>query len=237
MQPEKIDEAAIPTAETFAKAEGLKAPASPAVEPEIEQRSDEWYAVRLGKITASKINDILMKPDKAGYQNYLSQLVCEQLTKRASVNYSSWSMDRGAEIEPQARAYYELAKDVAIAEVGFIDHPYLENCGCSPDGLIGDEGLVEIKCPEQTKHIKNLMKEKIDRNYLLQMQWQMACTGRLWCDYVSYNTYFPDEMQFYIQRVHRDSEEIIVIETAARSFLAQIEKLTQELQDKYQNII
>jgi len=199
----------------------------------MEQGTEEWFAARAGKVTASKISDVLMKPTTAGFQNYLAQLVCERLTGKVAETFTSAAMQHGTDTEPQARAFYELVSGVSIDEVGFIDHPSIEWTGASPDGLIGDDGLIEIKCPQQPKHINNLLGGKIDRGYSLQMQWQMACTGRVWCDFVSFNPTFPDEMQLHIQRVHRDSAGIVEIETAVSAFLAEIETAKAELTKKY----
>lgn len=199
----------------------------------MEQYSDEWWAARLGKVTASKIADVLMKPTTAGFQNYRAQLVCERLTGQQTETFTSAAMQHGTETEPQARATYELVKGDLIEEVGFVDHPSIDNTGASPDGLIQDDGLIEIKCPQPAKHIKNLLGGTIDRNYRLQMQWQMACTGRAWCDFVSFNPGFPDEMQLHIQRVMRDPVEIVEIETAVKAFLNEVEAAQAELTTKY----
>lgn len=199
----------------------------------MEQRSEQWFAARAGKVTASKISDVLMKPTTAGFQNYLAQLVCERLTGTVSETCTSAAMQHGTETEPQARAFYELVGGVSIDEVGFIDHPSIELTGASPDGLIGIDGLIEIKCPQQTKHIKNLLGGSIDRGYRLQMQWQMACTGREWCDFVSFNPTFPDEMQLHIQRVERDPNQIVEIETAVREFLADVDAQVKSLRTRF----
>lgn len=199
----------------------------------MEQGTDEWFAARAGKVTASKIADVMMKPTTAGFQNYRAQLVCERLTGRVAKTFTSAAMQHGTDTEPQARAMYELVQGYLIEEVGFIDHPTIKNTGASPDGLIHHDGLSEIKCPQQAKHINNLLGGTIDRNYRLQMQWQMACTGRDWCDFVSFNPDFPDDMQLLIKRVGRDPVEIEEIETAVGEFLNGVEDAYLELALKY----
>lgn len=145
----------------------------------IVQGTPEWHQQRIGKVTASKIADVMMKPTTAGYQNYKAQLVCERLTGQPTETYSNAAMQHGNDTEPQARAFYEIETGFSVSEVGFIDHPSIENTGASPDGLIGADGLVEIKCPQPATHIKNLTGANIARNYNLQMHWQMICTGRV----------------------------------------------------------
>lgn len=194
-----------------------------------EQGSPEWHQDRLGKVTASRIADVMMKSTTAGYQNYLAQLVCERLTGQPTEGFVSAAMQHGTETEPQARAMYELATGVDVEQVGFIDHPAMEGSGASPDGLVGANGLVEIKCPQPATHIKTLTGAKIDRKYLLQMQWQMACTGRTWCDFVSFSPDLTAELQMHVCRVEADAELIREIDDAVRSFLVAVRELTERL--------
>lgn len=198
-----------------------------------EQRTEEWFAERLGKVTASKISDVMMKPTTAGYQNYMAQLVCERLTGTPTETFTSAAMQHGTDTEPQARAFYEMETGLEVSEVGFIQHPTLEMAGASPDGIVGDKGLVEIKCPQPAKHIATLTGAKIDRGYLLQMQWQMACTGRDWCDFVSFCPSLPIDMQLFRQRIEADAEQIEEITSAVTTFLAQIDAKISDLTKKY----
>jgi putative phage-type endonuclease len=188
-----------------------------------DQGTPEWLAERAGRVTASAIGNVLMAKSTAGYQNYLAQLICERLTGQPVETFKSDAMQYGTETEAQARAFYELESGNDVTECGFIPHPSLIWAGASPDGLIGDLGLVEIKCPQPAKHIKNLMGGTIDKAYSLQMQWQMECTGREWCDFVSFNPSFPDHLQIHIQRVERDAETIAELMTATTSFLADVD--------------
>lgn len=199
----------------------------------MDQGTDEWFAARLGRVTASRIADVMMKPTTAGYQNYRAQLVCERLTGNPTETFTSAAMQHGMDTEPQARAFYEMETGADVEQVGFIPHPDLEMSGASPDGLIGADGGIEIKCPQPTTHIKTLMGASIDRKYMLQMQWGMACTGRDWWDFVSFCPALPDEMQMFRQRVDRDSEQVEEIITAVTNFLADVEALTANLSRKY----
>lgn len=191
----------------------------------IEQGGDEWHQMRLGKVTASKVNDAMMDKSKAGYQNYRAQLVCERLTGRATEMFKSAAMDQGNETEPQARAMYTMTTGQMVEQVAFVDHPAISMAGASPDGLVGELGLVEIKCPQPTEHIRVLTGGAIKKAYREQMQWQMACTGREWCDFVSFCPDLPDDLALHILRIDADPEAIRDMETAVRSFLRDVETM------------
>ena len=189
---------------------------------DIEQGTPEWLAERAGKVTASALSNVMMAKTTAGYQNYMAQLICERLTGRPVDTFKSAAMEHGTETEPQARAFYELETGNEVAECGFIPHPTIANAGASPDGLICEFGLVEIKCPQPAKHIKNLMGGTIDKAYILQMQWQMACTDRQWCDFVSYDPRMPEALRLWQRRVLRDSGMISELESEVKKFLAEL---------------
>lgn len=197
-----------------------------------DQGTPEWLAERAGKVTASMLSNVMMAKTAAGYQNYLAQLICERLTGEPVETFKSAAMEHGNETEPQARAFYELETGNEVVECGFIPHPALTNSGASPDGLIGDLGLVEIKCPQPAKHIKNLMGGTIDKAYSLQMQWQMECTGREWCDFVSFNPSFPAHLQLHITRVDADAEAQAEITAAVTSFLADMDAKLRALEGR-----
>ncbi len=189
------------------------------------QGSDEWLAARAGKVTASMLVNVMMDKTTAGYQNYMAQIVCERLTGKPIETFKSPAMEHGSETEDQARAFYTLTSGNAVDEVGFIPHPTLAGSGASPDGLVQRGlGLVEIKCPQLAKHMKNLLGGKMDRAYSLQMQWQMECTGAEWCDFVSFNPEFPSELQMIILRVDRDEEVISELRSAITEFLAEVDQ-------------
>ena len=198
--------------------------------PMFDQGSQAWLESRMGKVTASALSNVMMAKTAAGYQNYMAQLICERLTGEPVETFKSAAMEHGTETEPQARAFYELETGNEVVECGFIPHPTLANSGASPDGLIGDDGGIEIKAPQPAKHIKNLMGGTIDNAYMLQMQWGMACTGREWWDFVSFNPSFPAHLQLHVQKVKRDQEMIEDITAAVTSFLSEMESKLRVLE-------
>ena len=146
----------------------------------MEQRTEEWFAARCGKVTASRVADIIAKT-KTGYStsrdNYLAQLVCERMTGKPAESYSNSAMQWGTDTEPFARAAYEARMDILVTEVGFINHPRIAMAGASPDGL-ANEGMVELKCPNTATHLQTLLDRKVPEKYITQMMWQMACADR-----------------------------------------------------------
>ena len=139
----------------------------------------------------------------------------------------------GIECEPEARAAYAFAQDVEMEEVGFIDHPSIEMVGCSPDGLVGKDGLVEIKCPNTATHIDTLLTGKIDLAYVDQMQFQMGVTGREWCDYVSYDKRLPEPMRLFVCRIPRDQKRITKLELETCLFLNDLDATVDLLRKRY----
>jgi len=198
----------------------------------MEQKSPEWFAARCGKVTASRVADIIAKT-KSGYStsrdNYLAQLVCERMTKKPAESFSNAAMQWGTETEPFARAAYESAKDVLVEEVGFITHPAIEGAGASPDGLVGDLGLVEIKCPNTHTHIQTLLDQKVPEKYNTQMQWQMACTQRQWCDFVSFDPRMDEGLQLFIKRVEFHPLYVENLEKEVIEFLAEVDQKISQL--------
>ena len=181
----------------------------------MEQRSPEWFAERCGRVTASAIYKVMART-KTGYgadrANYHAQLVTERLTGRREESFTNAAMQWGVDTEPQARAAYAMETGILPVEVGFIRHPTIAMSGASPDGLVGDDGMLEVKCPNSATHIATLTGASIDRKYEYQMQWQMACSGRDWCDFMSFDPRMPDEMQGHIVRVMRDTRLIDELE-------------------------
>jgi len=190
----------------------------------MEQRTDEWFSARIGKVTASRVADVVAKT-KSGYSasrdNYMAQLVCERLTGKPSESFSNAAMQWGTETEPLARAAYEAKMDVLVDEVGFIDHPSIVNSGASPDGLVGADGLIEIKCPNTATHIDTLLSQTVPKKYADQIFWQMACTNRDWCDFVSYDPRLPPDLQLFIKRIPRDDKYIQLLEAEVIEFLTE----------------
>lgn len=192
---------------------------------EIQQGSDAWFAQRLGKATASRIKDIVAKT-KTGYSTsrdkYLTQLLLERLTGTVAESYSDAAMAWGNDTEPFARAAYEAQKGVMVDQVAFINHPTIEMAGASPDGLVGDDGLVEIKCPMSHTHLESLL-GGLDDQYKIQVNWQMACTGRKWTDLCSFDPRFPAELQLVIKRFERDDAFIATLEEEVIKFLKELD--------------
>lgn len=194
---------------------------------EIIQGSPEWHQQRLGKVTASRVADVIAKT-KTGYstsrENYMAQLICERLTGTPTEGFTNAAMQWGTETEPKARQAYEAETFTTVVEVAMIAHPSIPNTGASPDGLIGDDGLIEIKCPNTATHIDTLLSQKVPSKYNTQMQWQMACTGRQWCDFVSFDPRLPEHLQLFIKRVNRDDSFIKEAESEIVSFLGELEQ-------------
>lgn len=202
----------------------------------MDQRTDEWFAARLGKVTASKIADVMTKTKTgygAGRANYVAQLVTERLTGTKADSFTNAAMQWGVDCEERARAAYEFTTGLTVVETGLVDHPTVAMSAASPDGLVGEVGLLEIKCPNSATHIATLQGGAIDRKYLLQMQWQMACTVREWCDFASYDPRLPLEMQLHVVRVPRDDALIAEIEAEVTAFLTEVQSTVADLQARY----
>ena len=201
----------------------------------MEQRSDEWFEASLGKVTASKIADVMstLKTGKEAItrKNYRIQLVSERLTGKKADSFMNDAMRIGIEREEDARTTY-MFKHNDVEEVGFIDHPSIPMTGASPDGLVGDDGLIEIKCPLATTHTDTIISGEAPSKYIPQMQWQMACTGRQWCDFVSLNPDFPENLQLFVVRVDRDDTIIQELEDGVKKFLSEVDETIVKLKEK-----
>ncbi len=199
-----------------------------------EQGSPEWFEARIGKATASRVTDILatIKTGEAiTRRNYRMQLVCERLTGLKEEGYTNSHMERGTLLEPLARASYEVIKGLMVDEVGFVPHPTIEMAGASPDGLVGFDGLIEIKCPTAGNHIDTILSKEAPKKYISQMQFQMACTGRAWCDFVSYCPEVGANLELFIVRVMRDDEYIAETEKAIIAFLNEVSETYNQLKE------
>jgi putative phage-type endonuclease len=194
------------------------------------QGTPEWLAERAGKVTASMISAVMMKPETAGFRDYQAQIVAEILTgKPQGSDFTSAAMQFGSETEPLARSAYEAETGVAVDEVGFCQHLKIERSGASPDGLVGNSGLVEIKCPKVATHLAYLIADVVPAAYKNQMMFQMACTGRDWCDFVSFRPDLPEHLQLLIVRFNRDPARILELETAVIAFLDGVDKMLSQL--------
>lgn len=199
---------------------------------QIEQGSPEWFAARCGRVTASRVADVIAKT-KSGPSalrtNYLAELVAERLTGNVAPSFTNDAMRWGTEQEPVARQAYEFREEVEVQQVGFVIHPTIEQSGASPDGLVMSSGLVEIKCPNTATHIDTLLSQTIPAKYTTQMQWQMACTGRAWCDFVSFDPRMPADMQLFVCRLRRDQDLIIDLEREVSAFLSELDDKVSRL--------
>ena len=203
---------------------------------EIIQGSDAWKAQRLGKVTASRVADVVAKT-KTGWgasrANYAAQLVAERLTGEVAESYTNAAMQWGLDHEADAKAAYEFHRDCEIAPCGFIEHPNLNQTGASPDGFVGDDGLVEIKCPNTATHIETLKGQAVPAKYVLQMQWQMACAQRQWCDFVSFDPRMPEHLRLFIKRVARDDKVVTELSGEIIAFLVEVNDTVSELDRLY----
>lgn len=194
------------------------------------QGSKEWHESRIGMVTASRIVDAIAGGRGATKASYMNEIITTMLTG-AQDDYTNAYMEWGTEHEPKARQLYEFKQGIEVEEVGFVAHPSIRRTGGSPDGLVGDDGLIEIKCPASKTHAQFLMDGKIPRKYQLQMLWQMECTGRKWCDFVSYDPRFPAELQLIIQRVEFDEKEALQTREKVVEFIEELEILLSKIEE------
>ena len=203
---------------------------------EIIQGTDEWKALRLGKVTASRVADVVART-KTGYgasrANYAAQLIAERLTGVAAESYTNAAMQHGTDTEPEARSAYEFYHGVTVEQVAFVPHPTIADAGCSPDGFVGDDGLVELKCPNTATHLETLLGQAVPGKYEAQMQFQMACSDRSWCDFVSYDPRMPESMRLFVKRIHRDESRITELETEVAAFLSELSAKIVQLESLY----
>jgi len=203
----------------------------------IEQRSPEWFAARCGLVTASKVADVIART-KTGWgasrANYMAQLVAERLTGTVAESFTNAAMQWGTDMEPQARSTYEFFTNASVEETSFIVHPSIAETGASPDGYVGGDGLVEIKCPNTATHIETLLSGTVAGKYVTQIQWQLACTGRAWCDFVSFDPRMPATMSLFIKRVPRDDAMVASLEKDVSEFLTELRDTVSRLRAKYE---
>lgn len=196
------------------------------------QGTEAWFERRIGKLTASRMADVLAitkSGPSASRKNYLAQLVAERLTGTRQESFTNAAIEWGVENEPLARAEYEILTDCSVDQVDFVDHPSIEWCGASPDGLVSNNGLIEIKAPNTATHIDYLLAGKPPAKYIPQMALQLACTGRQWCDFVSYDPRMPEQHRLFVVRFTPDAEYMKKINIEAAAFLAEVESVIQQI--------
>ena len=201
------------------------------------QGSEAWHAARCGRVTGSRVADIVRKT-KNGVSKmratYLGELIAERLSGvQPGDGYVSPAMQWGKDTEAKARATYAFMRDVEPVQIGFAIHPAIDMAGASPDSLITDDGGLEIKCPNTATHLDTLLGSPIDPDYLKQMQWNMACTHRAWWDFVSFDPRLPPAMQLHVHRVHRDDVLIRELESAVRQFLEELDEKIAALNARF----
>lgn len=202
----------------------------------MEQRSEEWFSARLGKVTASRVKDVMAQgrggAPSATRKNYMMELLCQRLTGQRDEGFTSAAMQRGTDLEPVARSAYEIDKGVMVVETGLIEHPRITGFAASPDGLVGTDGILEIKCPLTATHIAVMQSGKHDTQYEWQMLSQMACADRDWVDFVSFDDRLPSELQYVCYRFERDFSRIRVMEAAIVEFLEELDELEREMRQR-----
>ncbi len=205
----------------------------------VEQGSPEWVALRLGKVTASRIPDVCAKVKSGGFSatraNYKAELVLERLTgEPAEPGFTSKDIENGKLREPDARAEYELRYRCTVEQIGFADHPTIPMSGASADGLIGEDGGAEFKCPKAATHLAWLRADQVPSEYLPQITWNLACLPeRKWWDFASFHPAFPASMQLFVKRVWRDDRRIAETEAMVKMFLAEVDADVAELRRQY----
>ena len=202
---------------------------------QLVQGTDAWKFARVGSVGASDAPKVVRKT-KTGYSADRDTLMVAKMLERLTgqpVNIpQTFAMQQGMEREPIARMTYSIIKNRDVQEVGIVPHPTVKGSHASCDGYVGDKGLVEIKCPLPVAHMDTLDKGSIPSDHMTQMQWQMACTGRDWCDYVSFNPDFPLKLQMFVKRVPRDPERIRELEREIAKFVAELEAKLARLSGK-----
>lgn len=198
-----------------------------------EQGSPEWHQARCGRVTASRIADVMARTKTgygAGRANYMAELIAERLTGEVAEGYTNAAMQWGSEQEANAINAYEFMRDADVRRVGFVIAPHFDMAGASPDGLVGENGLIEVKCPNTATHIDTLLSEKIAQKYVDQMQFQMHCTATKWCDFVSYDPRLPSDLSLWVKRIERDDKRITELTEGVTEFLADLEEKLARLQ-------
>lgn len=204
---------------------------------DLTQGTDEWRMARAGSLGASQLHEALAKT-KTGWgasrANLMATLIVEQLTGRPQDGFQSAAMLHGIETEPEARDAYSFYQNADVIQVGLVRHPSIGGTHASPDGLVGSDGLVEIKCPQPAAHLETLLTQTMPNKYVLQALWQMACCDRSWCDLVSYSPAFPESMRLFVKRIERDPAKIAELEGEVIAFLQEVRERVDALRSRYE---
>jgi putative phage-type endonuclease len=205
-----------------------------------EQGSGEWLAARAGRITASRMAEVVSYLKKGAESqkriDYRVEIVSERLSGRAVEQYVTFAMKEGTRLEPEARTEYELVKDVLVDRIGLAIHPTMDFSAASPDGLVGHDGGVEIKCPTPTTHIEWLLAGEVPPEHIPQMDWGMVCCERMWWDFVSYCPIFPEPLNLFVKRLPRDEARIDVLDAEVRKFHAEANAVIDQLKGIYADV-
>jgi len=214
----------------------MKISDAPVTPDDVEQGTPEWLLLRCGKVTASRVADVVAKT-KTGWgasrATYMGQLIAERLTGKPTETFKSAAMEWGTIHEAEAREAYSKLTGYQVDQIAFVDHPTILNSGCSPDGLIKTKGLVEIKCPNTITHVETILSDAGCGKYYTQIQWQLACTKREVCDFVSYDPRLPENMRLYVKTIPFDYSYAKELEEKVTEFLAELDAKVSALQKKY----
>jgi putative phage-type endonuclease len=204
----------------------------------LQPGTSEWLQFRCGSVGASDAPSVVRRIKSGGYsadrESLLAAKVLERLTNVPVTIPKTFAMLQGQEREPEARLIYSMLRDIEVEEIDPVPHPRIQWSHASPDGYVGALGLVEIKCPQPAAHLDTLLTETISGDYMVQMQWQMAVTGRDWCDYASFNPDFPSHLQLWIKRVPRDQKRILELEREVQTFIKEIQLRIDRLSVRYE---
>ena len=200
----------------------------------MDQHSAEWWQIRCGRVTASRVWDIMARTQKGAYTaargHYLREKVAERITGKPRDRKRVKSLDDRLDLEPDARTAYEFYYDQKIELAGFIEHPRIPNAGCSPDGLIGTDGGIEIKCCDPEQHLEIITTESIDPGYLCQCHFNIACTERDWWAFTAFNPDMPEDLKVWRRVIERDREVIANMEHEVIEFLAEVDQKVAQVQ-------
>jgi hypothetical protein len=199
-----------------------------------EQGSAFWHELRRGMVTASRCADVIAtikkgKEEAAARRNYRTELLVERLTGLSTEHYVTREMQWGADQEQYARAAYELEQNVLVETCGFVIHPEIQRFGCSPDGLVGSDGMIQVKCPTTATHLAWMLSESIPVEHAVQMLAELSCTGRQWNDFVSFDPRLPKHLQLYIRRFERNQGLITTLESKVIQFNAELDEVLAQL--------